>query len=292
MDWLWSGLCFHRFRHSFYRLLFRRETISWARLKKTALIWQIHNWSHRGDAWSYDWGTSDAEWYGTLLPRIHSWLSVHTILELGPGFGRWTQYLKEYADKMILVDVTPRCIEGCRARFGNESHIVYHVNDGRSLPMIDDRSVDFVFSFDSLVHVDEDAIASYLAEIRRTLTKDGVAFLHHSNLGAHALRVAVSKVLPSLVNRALHRYGFTVMNAYWRAENESAELFVKQCSEAGLVCRSQEIIPWGTGGPLSDCISVVTLPSSRWAQPTHRTVNRQFLIEARHCKARSALYES
>ena len=35
------------------------------------------------------------------------------------------------------------------ARFAGAAHAKFFVNDGKSLPMVRDRSVDFVFSFDS-----------------------------------------------------------------------------------------------------------------------------------------------
>ena len=50
--------------------------------------------------------------------------------------------------------------------------------------MVDDESIDFAFSADSLVHADLDVIAAYLSELARTLRPNGVGFIHHSNLGA------------------------------------------------------------------------------------------------------------
>ena len=59
------------------------------------------------------------------------------------------------------------------------------MNDGHSLPMVGDTSIDFAFSFDSLVLVEADTLARYLSELARVLKPDGVAFLHHSNFGAY-----------------------------------------------------------------------------------------------------------
>ena len=75
-------------------------------------------------------------------------------------------------------------------------HISYHVNDGKSLAMVPDESVNFAFSFDSLVHADLDVLRAYLVELRNKLSPDGVAFLHHSNIGAYARRWAVQNHLP------------------------------------------------------------------------------------------------
>ncbi|MEK6280890.1 MAG: hypothetical protein AABN95_11100 [Acidobacteriota bacterium] len=32
------------------------------------------------------------------LPRIHPFIPVGTILEIAPGYGRWTHYLKDWID--------------------------------------------------------------------------------------------------------------------------------------------------------------------------------------------------
>ena len=51
--------------------------------------------------------------------------------------------------------------------------------------MVGDAAVDFAFSFDSLVHVEAETLADYLAELARVLVPDGVGFLHHSNFGTY-----------------------------------------------------------------------------------------------------------
>ena len=107
-------------------------------------------------------GSSAAEWYGTILPRIHQWAPTQTVLKIVPGFGRWTQYLKDLARHLIVIDLTEECITACRKRFAGASNISYFVNDGRSLQGVDDTSVDAIFSFDSLVHVEFDVIEGYL----------------------------------------------------------------------------------------------------------------------------------
>jgi hypothetical protein len=51
--------------------------------------------------------------------------------------------------------------------------------------MIPDQWIDFAFSFDSLVHVEADFIESYLQQLACKLTKEGVGFIHHYNLGQY-----------------------------------------------------------------------------------------------------------
>ena len=47
--------------------------------------------------------------------------------------------------------------------------------------MVPEESIDFVFSYDSLVHVELDVMGEYIWQICRKLTPTGAAFLHHSN---------------------------------------------------------------------------------------------------------------
>ena len=98
---------------------------------------------------------------GTLLPRLKSFVPASTILGIAPGFGRWTQFLRPLCSKLVLVDVSPKCIAACQRRFAGNEGIQYHVNDGQSLAMVADESVDFAFSFDSLVHVEAPVLVGW-----------------------------------------------------------------------------------------------------------------------------------
>jgi SAM-dependent methyltransferase len=260
-------------------------------------VWATYDWEKKGDEWSHAWGSPSAEWYGTILPRLYPWLPTGTLLEIAPGFGRWTQFLKDVADHLILVDLTERCISACRARFARASNITYHVNDGRSLSMIPDGTIDLAFSFDSLVHVEADVLGAYLAELARKLSPDGIGFIHHSNLGAYPARLERSRSLVRLCpilerfNPALARVGITAINAHWRAESVTALGFAALCLREGLQCRSQELFPWGSN-LLTDCISVFTRPESRWARTNQVLVSRNFMVEAARGAARYRLYET
>jgi hypothetical protein len=70
------------------------------------------------------------------------------MLEIAPGHGRWTEFLLD-CKRLILVDLSPSCIDYCRKRSSGHHNISYHVGDGRSLPENCSGEVDFVFSFDS-----------------------------------------------------------------------------------------------------------------------------------------------
>ena len=233
-------------------------------------IWdRKYEWPQGGEEWSSAWGGVEAQWYGTIFPRIHSFVPVSTILEIAPGYGRWTQMLKQLCEHLVVVDLSESCITACKQHFASDTHITYHVNDGKSLAMIPDRSVDFVFTFDSLVHVEGDVIEAYLTQLARKFTPDGVGFIHHSNVGAYV--DDSTGMLPSYIK-----------NEHWRAESMTARHFKKLCSAVDLQCISQELINWGTDVVLNDCFSVFTPLGSAWARSNRVFVNKRFMDEANY----------
>jgi SAM-dependent methyltransferase len=118
------------------------------------------------------------------MPRIGSTLPAISALEIAPGFGRWTEFLLRYCNSYSGVDLSDRCVNNCRQRFAGRPNTEFFLNDGKSLAAVAARRFDLVFSFDSLVHADLDAMAQYVPQIIELLTPGGVAFLHHSNMAA------------------------------------------------------------------------------------------------------------
>src|ERR1035437_1617743 len=142
-----------------------------------------YDWSLKGEEWSTVWGSSSAQWFGAILPRIRCFVPTANVLEIAPGFGRWTRFLATMCDRYYGVDISTECVDQCRKRF-SVSHMEFFANDGTSLSMIPDGSIDFAFSFDSLVHVDTSVIKAYVAQLISKLSPKGAAFIHHSNLAA------------------------------------------------------------------------------------------------------------
>jgi SAM-dependent methyltransferase len=238
------------------------------------------DWSDRGDEWSVWWGGTPALWYGALLPRIHAFVPTGTILEIAPGYGRWTQYLKDLCDRLVIVDLTPGCIDHCRERFADATNIEYHVNDGRSLDMVEDGSVDFMFSFDSLVHAESDVLGTYLDQLARKLSPDGAGFIHHSNIAAYPRQTRLAKAVPGRLVGPLVRRGLVINVVAWRAQSVSAESVAQQCEHAGLACTGQEKINWEHGRHLIDSLTLVAKRGSRWDRPREVVSNPMFVAEA------------
>ena len=260
-------------------------------IEENVRLWtNREEWTDGGEQWSRTWGGAEAQWFFTIYPRIHAFLPTGTILEIAPGFGRWTRFLKGSCRKLILVDLVSDCIEACRERFKEESHIEYHVNDGKSLGAIADESIDFVFSFDSLVHAEADVIRAYLQQLGTKLKPDGVGFIHHSNIGEYRRAFAVFNRIrrPDRLRNALRQRGIIDAD-HWRAHSMTAPLFQRYCEEAGLECLAQELINW-KGVRLIDSFSLFTRKGSRSARSGRKLRNPGFMAEAQRAARVSSLY--
>ena len=251
---------------------------------------QSYDWASGGAEWSSLWGSTQAQWQGTILPRIQRHLPVHTILEIAPGFGRWTHFLAGFCQRLILVDLSAKCIDACRARFRDAPHIDYFVNDGRSLSFIGDGSVDFVFSFDSLVHVEADVIESYLNELGRILRPGGAGFIHHSNLAELSKRSLIGEFLASH-----HRLDAVIARlipkrpTHGRGRSMSASLFCDRALRAGVPCVSQEKVNWG-GSDVIDCLSTIEKAPASSKRPNRVFNNPHFMREASYVAQLAQLY--
>jgi hypothetical protein len=222
-----------------------------------AVLWKSYDWSLGGEEWSTPWGSSFAQWCWCILPRIRSFVPTGTILEIATGFGRWTGFLGTLCDHYYGIDISAPCIEHCRRRF-QRPHMQFFVNDGSDLSMIADGSVDFAFSFDSLVHVDALVMKAYTNQVIAKLTAKGAAFIHHSNLAARALPAG--------------------RETYLRDAGVSAALVRDFVDLAGGQILRQEIVHWGGIDGL-DCLTLFSKAGAYKTAPEIAT-NNAFMDEA------------
>ncbi len=243
------------------------------------ILWGSKEWPDDGETWSAWWGDTPALWYGGILPRIHAFVPTGTILEIAPGYGRWTHYLRSLCQRLVVIDLADRCIEHCRRRFSEDDHIEYFVNDGKSLDMVEDHSVDFAFSFDSLVHAEADVLESYLHQLARKLKPDGVGFIHHSNFGHYRRAIRLARSLPRAVSTPLVEKGVLPDLIAWRAESVTSKVFSNLCDGAGLRCVSQEEISWQRGFYRIDTLSLFTPHGSGWDRSRRHIRNPLLRLE-------------
>lgn len=148
-------------------------------------VWDAaYGWPQDGDEWSEQaqfCGVPYDRWKEQLrrtfiVPYVYP---PSTVLEIGPGHGRWSAMFPAKVSKLHLVDLSPSCIEFCKKRLSAHGNVSYHVNDGRLIPMIADSSIDFVWSFDTFVHVEEPEFRSYMRELHRVMKPQSMGVIHH-----------------------------------------------------------------------------------------------------------------
>jgi SAM-dependent methyltransferase len=236
-------------------------------LEQNRAIWDgTHDWSGQGEEWSETWGGSAPQWWGAIAPRLNRWLPARAVLEIAPGYGRWTHYLLGNCSTLLGIDLSGECVEACRRRFAGLPQARFEQNDGLSLDAAPDGAFDLVFSFDSLVHADPGVLDSYVRQILAKLTPAGVAFLHHSNLAA----------LPA-----------GTPNPHSRHVEVSAEAVAAMVAAHGGRVLVQERVNWGQA-ELVDGFSLFARAEHPDAAPPTLLDNPRFMAEAELIRAAQA----
>jgi SAM-dependent methyltransferase len=215
--------------------------------EKIARAWDGAEGTYLGDAWhdpdliGVDVPANqvvahlDQEVFGPFLDE------VDTLLEIGPGGGRFTAILLPRCKRLLAVETSPTMIKRLKRRFPG-APIEYVLTDGKHLP-IPDTSVDAAFSYDVFVHIQHWDFFNYLREIHRVLKKPGRAIIQHANTFSDlGWRKFLTDVEPSLGRHKLPRT-FTVM---------TPALMREFCNRAGL-----QVVRSVTDVVRRDCISLL-----------------------------------
>jgi ubiquinone/menaquinone biosynthesis C-methylase UbiE len=141
-------------------------------------IWESWNWDGGGDEW-----TPSPEWKESLMRCIlrSAIPQGSTVIEIGPGAGRWTGEILKLCGKYTAYDISRTCVELCSRQFADQKHAAFQVTDGCSLPGAENGATDVVWSFDVFVHINAEDVAVYLKEIHRVLKPGGHAVIHHGS---------------------------------------------------------------------------------------------------------------
>jgi ubiquinone/menaquinone biosynthesis C-methylase UbiE len=152
------------------------------------LIWDNYDWSKGGgDEWTLDVKENKKidpiQWKNLLISSMMlKYIKRNSdIMEIGVGAGRWTEFLQSLAKKLILVDISEKCLDICRRKFKNFDNVEYNLVTSR-LDMIKDNGVDYIWSYDVFVHLNPTDIERYIEDFSRILKPGGHAIIHHSGL--------------------------------------------------------------------------------------------------------------
>ncbi|MEL6345061.1 MAG: class I SAM-dependent methyltransferase [Myxococcota bacterium] len=158
-------------------------SIEWNKQRWTSSL-QIHEQDpSRNFAYGDQWGTPETA--PPLKMVRDAWLMPfvgpeRTILEIGSGGGRWTQLLLN-ARKLYSVDINQAMIQYLQQRFGTPPQLALIQTAGADLPGVPERSIDFVFSFGTFVHLEPETIAEYLQNIRPLLKPGADVVIQYSD---------------------------------------------------------------------------------------------------------------
>lgn len=104
-----------------------------------------------------------------------------TVLEIGPGGGRFTQFLVA-AREVVLVDLNPEFFPYLEERFRDQAaKLRFYETSGFEIAGVGSDTVDFVLSFGTFVHIPPEGIDEYLGDIRRVLRPGGIATLQYAD---------------------------------------------------------------------------------------------------------------
>lgn len=232
-------------------------------MNKQNIGWNVNKWNDeylwpdQGEEWSHEWGSSWHQWQMTILPRIKCGLPAANIIEIAPGYGRWSRFLIPNCKNYIGIDISENAINQCKSRFSFDRNANFLLTDGKTISC-KNNSIDFIFSMDSLVHAEIDVIESYIQEFERVLSDRGIGFIHHSNMGEH--------------------FDLNISNNHLRATTMSADIFRNLCLKYGLKCLTQEKVNWGQD-ETNDCFSLFARSEKLNTNYTNVLDNKMFHLE-------------
>jgi len=167
-------------------------------------VWNAWNWNAGGEEWS-----GPAEWMESLRRNVmDKWIPEgSSVLEIGPGAGRWTSALLDRARNYVGVDISETCTEQCRRRFSGQPHGRFLTGSGVDLLGVEHESVDSIWSFDVFVHINHREFEQYTEEFLRVLKPGGCGVIHHGSVagssGGWRSDVTASSVRDMLAKRGL-----------------------------------------------------------------------------------------
>lgn len=111
-----------------------------------------------------------------------------TVLEIGPGGGRFSKHLVHLARRLVLADVSEAMLRRASEACAGRAELI-RITDG-SLEPVPEASVDLAFAYDVFLHLELEEVFRYLAEVNRVLRPGGVFSVHLTTLesrwGFHA----------------------------------------------------------------------------------------------------------
>lgn len=102
-----------------------------------------------------------------------------SVLEIGSGGGRIAARVAPLCRELTCCDLPGPLLELCKSALAEFDNVRYRpLVEGMPQIPVDDESIDLIYSFDTLIHLDQRTIFRYFRESSRCLKSGGRAALH------------------------------------------------------------------------------------------------------------------
>jgi len=195
-------------------------------------------YAHLGDEWNDDSTPGrkrDLYYFSIYAERFLA--ERMTVLELGPGGGKWTVRIAPLVKRLIVLDISEQMLERTKARCESLGikNVDYLLSAGRDFQPIPDDSIDFFFTHDVLVHIALEDIWPYTQEIARVLAPGGCGASHYA---VNTIPQAWNRIEQ---NNEWYRFGRNTLGQYYYYSPEALREMFEIC---GLIVGEQHQEAW------------------------------------------------
>ena len=168
----------------------------------------------KNDVYGLEWGDPETvEPLGYVRDHfLMPYLSPNTtVVEIGPGGGRWTRYMLN-TKHIYAVDYHQELLNELKSNL-DATNITYVKNNGDDFPQINDESIDFLFSFGTFVHLEVEIIGRYLQNMKRLLKHDSNVVIQYADKTkpmAKKLDGFFSENDPDKMRKLILSYGYSI----------------------------------------------------------------------------------
>ena len=196
------------------------------------------DYNYLGEEWNDD-GTAERKrdqfYFNAYADRFIN--SDMTVLEVGPGGGKWTVMIAPKVKKVIVLDVAEEMLNRTKARCESLGidNVEYILANGIDFQPIADNSIDFFFSYDVFVHIALEDTFAYAKEMYRILKPNCQGICHYA---INSMPQAWHRIES---NNDWYRQGKNTLGQFYYYSPESLLRMFEYC---GLLVKEQHIENW------------------------------------------------
>jgi ubiquinone/menaquinone biosynthesis C-methylase UbiE len=101
-----------------------------------------------------------------VMSAVQRFMPKARVLDMPCGYGRWFDFLAVRADKILGMDISESMINAAAKKKINKIHIKTSLGDAENIP-VEDREVDYVFSFAFMKHLPDKVKSNAIDEFVR-----------------------------------------------------------------------------------------------------------------------------